>query len=1337
MSATQLELRRRPTPGSGRWDGSEVANALYKSAGPVLGGVIQKNPPASFSCARQGIRKLVDIARVLVYDHGDMSGDRRLTTLASDLLRVVDTERRGSEERPIFFLCHSVGGLVVKFALTQASRHSTYQPLLRSCHGIGFFATPHRGSKFLASEYYKPSIERLLKLAGPLPSTLMRDLAPESPALLKVDETFKELASEIRVWSFYEATNSRLLEKRESGAKEVQLKTVISSMRSTLLGLRHEKVYGLQATHASCAGFGKDNAETARLFLDEFASAVEAADELNRNSMVAMHIHTKGGIQGVDLHASLKLQDQERLVKIHGFYEPDPFLTVEAGSSLRVFVTGRSLSDFYKEAPEQLLQERLDNEDRESEVLKRATSLHPPSAAALSLAIPVSADERRFEKRSATNQPRTGRPPLSLTRSHEVLSPTVDDGNIDNSDLGTSHPLAIQGGDVPSKISEQQEIFQEPISTKFLPNEASQGNSSSVIPKRPRSEKVPNSPIRSPVIRFIETSIESQTRRDDQERRKSSGAAKEPRPDSVAHLQSSRGRLLSASRVPADSPCVSIQDYDLREGSAVTDNPARPSLHTHPSKETPKFVWIHVPANNPSWVPKVLEALSSYQKMDLSELLNEEHWKSRHARGRHSQHHACFLKSTCAFASLKYKLPQYGPGSARTVPHRSDRRTSTESIQQDPPTHCLYLYFPFLHFDSYKTLIRRRDMIRRRMKQGRTCPVPKDVQDNSSFELRMIWEFLGHDPPVNCRRTLDQYRYPSLRDTRARDDDQMLYKMTKQSMSRAVERRSTSFRLKNEINRVGRQFSRHSEENSEDGGDGADSDDIFSVDSGREQDLDGGNGMQDVLDGNVLMVDQLWLWAIDSSEDFIPFLCFFLWWYSWTRVELTKVKATLLTFFPTREGNPMEGPLYQQADLRDSIFNEVNTDLTRHCENALDLAALTVLHAVSVLIDRSSHPDLEIFRIFEEAISVLTERMTSSLKGFRTAGLRNRHVDGSDVELNTSTIRKRHRKEDERDEEENQDNTSALLELRDIEDELSTLKSLFGEQEQQVNVMLKIYEEHFSIPGTSPMLGRTSSAPVLSPSSERSSGPWSAPSTAQPLSTGSGKACLLEATAKLKSYLSQTDDMIERVQKTRHDFDKLLTTVQRQAQIDEVRLSRQQADLASAQERSVMIFTVFTVIFLPLSFFSSIFGMNTYEWGGAGNLRLRTIGVIALPASAALVVVALVVAWSTSMRKTLNYPIKGIRKCKQKVSRWCRTQLLAAWYGKDGTPRLDVERIRPRTLQKQRRGKLPRTKTGGHDFWGKYRLQNDSDYEIPKNNLMSTYEKGAKARRVARKTNKW
>ncbi len=85
-----------------------------------------------------------------------------------------------------------------------------------------------------------------------------------------------------------------------------------------------------------------------------------------------------------------------------------------------------------------------------------------------------------------------------------------------------------------------------------------------------------------------------------------------------------------------------------------------------------------------------------------------------------------------------------------------------------------YLFLPFLHFDSYRNLIRRREIVKSRLRQGRTRPVPQAVAKLESLELQVIWEFLGYDPPVNCRRTLDQYGYPSLHDTRARDDDQML-----------------------------------------------------------------------------------------------------------------------------------------------------------------------------------------------------------------------------------------------------------------------------------------------------------------------------------------------------------------------------------------------------------------------------------------------------------------------------------------------------------------------------------------------------------------------------------
>lgn len=1451
LSMAQVSLLKRPTPTSRKHSMSRTANAMLQSASRASNPAF---PMVPFSLARHGMGDLVDVARVLVYEHGDVSNgtERGLEYLANDMLRVLRTERQDCLDRPIFFLCHSVGGLVVKMALDKAPRYS-YPQFRESCYGICFFATPHGGSKFLAADEYRLSIQKLLKLAKPLPRVLMKYLAPGHPILVRIDEVFRELASEMRVWSFYEAVDSKLTEQSFSAFKDVPITAPIASMRSALLGLRHEKVFGLQATHASCAGFGRHNTETARMFLQDLAAAVRAADELRRRTHVEVKpaMLSEEGLDGPStehgvirrlLRPSLRMEEQRDVVKIHGFYEPASLLTVEARPVLRVFVAKRAFREVCDTAPEQLLQQQRDDQEWDSVTLHRAPSL---KASALVYRPPDRIREqaaRLAEIFHGVPLAERTRPRFSQHRtpSIDALPPTLEHGEGgEGPSLGAIGPVDSRSDDAWPKSCTQQDgdatkagatgsadgVFKKESLGMFLATRSGRRKSDARSPPPSPKPRLLSFPGR-PRIRRDSLGIQTLDASPDI-------VAEAPRQVATSSPEplSTSGLRPVSSDIPSTPPFSSLPEHWQGSPNADEEHWRKSSVSTDTSKESPKFVWIHVPANNPSWARKLLKALGLFQQEDFSELLNNTHWKSKHTRGRHSQHHACFLKTACAFTPLKPSYPPNGSSMHTNLYSCAEpSTTSLGSIYPPTPRGCLYLYLPFLHFDSYKMLLRRRDMIKRRLKQGRTSPVPRDVQDNPSFELRMIWEFLGHDPPINCRRTLDQYRYPSLRDTRARDDDQMLYKMTKQSAPPLGERKNTSFSFKNGIHWLGRQLT-----HGPDVGGGEreadhlplDSDAGTGSESEQELDSDDGQTMPEVRDGNVLVVDQLWLWAMDTSkmEIQLQYLTYLLKELKADCEAVIILVATLVTFFPAREGNYMEGPLYQQADLRDSIFNQVNSDLTRHCENALDLAALTVLHAVSVLMDRSSHPDLEIFRIFEEAISVLTERMTYSLKRFRTAGFRHRHLDdddddgggNDDVELKTSTIRARHREEDERDEEENQANTSALLELRDIEDELSTLKHLFLEQREQVNIMQGLYEAHFSPaplppPSASSPLERPSSAPVVPPSSTCTARtlharPWStlsggsgtgAPSTSSssggssssstsappgPASARGGKASLQEAEEKLHAYLNQADDMIERVKKTREDFDKLLTTVQRQAQIDEVRLSRQQADLASAQERSVMIFTVFTVIFLPLSFFSSIFGMNTYEWAGqsqspstqnnananANNVNnnnnnpphLRTIGVIALPASAALVLAALVIAWSTSMRRALSYAARGVNGARRAVARWCRARVVAAWYRADGTPRLlpvipvqQQQRQQQRQQQqKDRKGKrrrshhdnndraqkqnksgrqLARTKTGEHDFWGKHRLESESDYEIPMSNLVRPQGRKSKADKTRR-----
>lgn len=79
------------------------------------------------------------MARVLTYSHGSLNVRTGLKKLANDLLQALILERKANSSRPLFFICHSIGGLVVKLALTEASRNPKYQPILEHCYGVTFF----------------------------------------------------------------------------------------------------------------------------------------------------------------------------------------------------------------------------------------------------------------------------------------------------------------------------------------------------------------------------------------------------------------------------------------------------------------------------------------------------------------------------------------------------------------------------------------------------------------------------------------------------------------------------------------------------------------------------------------------------------------------------------------------------------------------------------------------------------------------------------------------------------------------------------------------------------------------------------------------------------------------------------------------------------------------------------------------------------------------------------------------------------------------------------------------------------------------------------------------
>lgn len=1100
---------------------------------------------------KQGIRRYASTARVLLYRHRELSDRTNLDSLARDLLdNVMLTRDRRQKSRPLFFIAHSIGGLVVKKALLIASQDEKYRnDILYNCHGVSFFATPHRGSSYMSMYNLSESIQLLLHLQRPLPRSLAYSLRVGSKSLLDMHEAFTNIANEMRIWSFYETIDSRLSGSGHGHTTEVEFSAPLVSIKSALVGVRHELIYSsLESDHAHCASFGISNPRTLGVYLQDLAAAVVKAEGLS---------HAE--------HHPLKLKDKVK-VEMIGFYD-DPDAGVE--SDIRLYIKKSHLSEFLQKGPEQCLEERL----------------------------------RRVPQR-----PSSGHPQAS-----------------------SNHPSHSSGGFIDNvqrflrSVSRSPEREPRPVSPGFVftPPSAAEDNTAGAVPgRRLHSLTIPVAPSRGA------------------QRPSSSGSdgtattVSEPTGHNLTKEVPVRsGRREQDVRLKSDAGQMGLgitstnRSHRSSVASAIHDFTAG---FSRPNPKKRKFIWIHTPFTNPVWVKDIFDKLSETHNQDFSKLINNENWVSRHVQGRHSRSQPSFIKPAFNYISGD-SIPS--PRPAHSSPPLTRSTTS--------PTY-LSLYFPYLHFETYRHIIRRRGLITRRLAHGRARPVPADIAALDSLELRMLWEYIGHDPPLNSRRTLDQFGYPSLKDTDARDDDQMLYKLTKEDKMRSppppvmvpggaakIEREySFGTRLLHEMIEREKEHVAAEEEY--------------------------GESEIELRDGNLLMVDQLWLWAIDTT--------------------------TLTTFFPKRESRPSEGAMFQQADLRNSIYNELNGDLTGRCENALDLAAFVALHAVTVLLDRSSHPNLEVFRIFEEAIGMLTERMTSNLKNFRMQTFKDVEADSDDEpEDNTAaSIKKRHKREIERAERENRENTSALLELRDMEDELKTLQRLFDTQETLIKRMAEVY-----------------SGEALRDI------------------TVHGQGYLREALSRLLEYKSQTTEMLERVGATRGDYEKLLEMAQRQAQVDDVRWSRLQTELASSQNLSVMIFTIFTVIFLPLSFFTSLFGMNTFDWAGdpaSAYPTLDFIGEVSLPASVALILVTLIAAFSPRVQVAAKSAWRRIRR----AAGWVRGQVRRL---EPAASRRVKERRRAEKDREEKADRERRRKERGYDFWATVRRQRTlGSYEIPEVN---------------------
>jgi hypothetical protein len=152
-------------------------------------------------------------ARVLTYGYdthirhwlGSAVNKSTLYDMAWDFLVSLETARRFDPSRPLLFIAHSLGGIVVKEALRRSRGCETYQCHLRGIYeytsGIVFFGTPHGGAD--PRGLIQHIAEKCIRAAGfSVNEQIVNTLFPSSERLRELREEFGPMARQ-KNWIIY------------------------------------------------------------------------------------------------------------------------------------------------------------------------------------------------------------------------------------------------------------------------------------------------------------------------------------------------------------------------------------------------------------------------------------------------------------------------------------------------------------------------------------------------------------------------------------------------------------------------------------------------------------------------------------------------------------------------------------------------------------------------------------------------------------------------------------------------------------------------------------------------------------------------------------------------------------------------------------------------------------------------------------------------------------------------------------------------------------------------------------------------------------------------------
>ena len=276
------------------------------------------DPTSNILWLRDLLPKTIGVARILTFGYraqssaffGNGSADRiqqHAHTLVADL--EADRSLEDCPKRPVIFICHGLGGILVKKALVYSSSRTSKMvehlySIFTSTYAILFFGTPHQGmdQEDLAATLscQAMSILETKYQESQLLSTMGRD----SETLQSITEQFAPLMKQFHIFFFWEEVPSDLAGRSRTLVAESSAAPIMDNTERAGIPANHVQMVQFSDVHSSSyrtviSALARYSRDAPMVIARRWQQAIEALARARSNEAfelanVAFDVHNNG-----------------------------------------------------------------------------------------------------------------------------------------------------------------------------------------------------------------------------------------------------------------------------------------------------------------------------------------------------------------------------------------------------------------------------------------------------------------------------------------------------------------------------------------------------------------------------------------------------------------------------------------------------------------------------------------------------------------------------------------------------------------------------------------------------------------------------------------------------------------------------------------------------------------------------------------------------------------------------------------------------------------------------------------------------------------------------------